>query len=150
MPKLTSVTATQLRNQMVVHGLHVTYLPRSARRGEMSWWRPKGEGKKARKRDGRGGRFRKTRRNLDNQWRASGRALCPTCGKETRMDGFQLDHFRPLSKSGSDDWTNLWPICIACNQRKGTKWGPDDFGEETWAALCKAFERFRARWRMSV
>jgi 5-methylcytosine-specific restriction endonuclease McrA len=32
-----------------------------------------------------------------------------------------VDHIRPKSKGGSDDWKNKQPMCTGCNTRKGNK-----------------------------
>ncbi len=52
--------------------------------------------------------------------------FCKTCaycllreGDVGGVDNFQIDHFRPSSKGGSDDYDNLYYSCISCNGRGG-------------------------------
>lgn len=55
--------------------------------------------------------------------------LCAYC--EVPLFGrFHTDHMVPLSRGGSNDWTNLAITCPACNVSKGTK-----TAEEFWIVL---------------
>lgn len=55
------------------------------------------------------------------------RRSCGYCGvTETTAGGeLTLDHYRPRSAGGSDDFDNLVYACIKCNQYKSDYW-PDD------------------------
>ncbi len=59
--------------------------------------------------------------HTDAEWatlceRASGR--CAGCGKRRILT---RDHVTPLSLGGSDNISNIQPLCQPCNSRKGTK-----------------------------
>jgi 5-methylcytosine-specific restriction endonuclease McrA len=43
---------------------------------------------------------------------------CLACGTDERIS---VDHVIPLARNGTNDITNLQPLCVPCNQRKGTK-----------------------------
>lgn len=46
--------------------------------------------------------------------------LCAYCA--TPLFGrYHVDHMRPLSRDGTNDWTNLAIACPECNQRKGVR-----------------------------
>ena len=42
--------------------------------------------------------------------------LCGASGQDARLE---VDHKHPRSKGGSDAFSNLWTLCVACNQGKG-------------------------------
>ena len=42
-------------------------------------------------------------------------------GKVGRRGAWQVDHGLPVAGGGTDHLNNLWPICIACNAKKGTR-----------------------------
>lgn len=65
----------------------------------------------------RGGNGRYT----PEQWRdlcAKYGHMCLCCGKAAKLTP---DHVVPLVKGGSNDISNIQPLCLPCNQRKGTK-----------------------------
>ncbi len=46
--------------------------------------------------------------------------LCAYC--ETPMFGnYSVDHMLPISRGGSNDWSNLAIVCVSCNSRKAAK-----------------------------
>lgn len=56
--------------------------------------------------------------------------LCYRCQKtilfgaysqENSKFSWDVDHFKPKSKGGPDDISNLKPCCIKCNRKKGDK-----------------------------
>lgn len=44
---------------------------------------------------------------------------CVTCGTDKNLT---LDHIKPVSKGGTDDFSNLQLMCRSCNSRKGAKY----------------------------
>lgn len=44
--------------------------------------------------------------------------ICLCCGEKKPLT---VDHVIPLSKGGSNDISNIQPLCMACNMSKGTK-----------------------------
>ena len=44
---------------------------------------------------------------------------CVYCGKTRNLT---IDHIRPVSRGGSDKFSNLQILCKQCNSKKGTKW----------------------------
>jgi len=53
---------------------------------------------------------------------------CVYCGHDGRtFDGWkflQVDHFKPRSRGGTDDLSNLVTACIICNNMKGAQEWP--------------------------
>jgi 5-methylcytosine-specific restriction endonuclease McrA len=45
---------------------------------------------------------------------------CAYCGKEFG-DRYHVDHMMPLSRGGTNDWTNLAITCVFCNLSKHTQ-----------------------------
>lgn len=43
---------------------------------------------------------------------------CQTCGNKERLE---IDHIKPFSKGGTDDYWNLTVLCKTCNIKKGNK-----------------------------
>ncbi|MHA1558841.1 MAG: HNH endonuclease [Alphaproteobacteria bacterium] len=46
---------------------------------------------------------------------------CSRCG-EKEEDKLTVDHIKPVSKGGKDDFVNLQILCKCCNSKKGAKW----------------------------
>jgi 5-methylcytosine-specific restriction endonuclease McrA len=44
---------------------------------------------------------------------------CQICGKELSRGEITIDHIVPLSKGGSDEFSNCQIACFECNQLKG-------------------------------
>lgn len=55
--------------------------------------------------------------------------LCAYC--EGELNGtYHVDHMLPISRGGTNDWTNLAITCVNCNQRKWTKTTEEFFNRE--------------------
>jgi 5-methylcytosine-specific restriction endonuclease McrA len=44
---------------------------------------------------------------------------CQKCGSKEKLT---IDHIKPISKGGTDDFNNLTILCKSCNSRKGAKY----------------------------
>jgi hypothetical protein len=55
--------------------------------------------------------------------------LCLYCGGEFAADQLSRDHVVPVSRSGSDRWTNVVTACKRCNHRKANQ-TPEEAGME--------------------
>lgn len=69
---------------------------------------------------------RKFRRQVTNTFLfARDRYQCQFCGRSEIHLGyrecFTRDHLVPLSRGGSNDWTNVVTACSTCNTRKGNR-----------------------------
>jgi HNH endonuclease len=71
---------------------------------------------------------------LRAQVRRRAECACEFCGISETNSGNQLtiDHFRPRSKSGSDDLENLIYACNACNQYKQDYWPRTETSPRLW------------------
>jgi hypothetical protein len=47
--------------------------------------------------------------------------LCMYCGGEFPADNLSRDHILPVSRSGTDSWTNVVTACKRCNHRKANQ-----------------------------
>lgn len=45
---------------------------------------------------------------------------CQYCGTLKSPDRLTIDHVVPVSRRGTDDWTNVVAACKTCNHRKGS------------------------------
>ena len=46
---------------------------------------------------------------------------CPACGKKEPVINLTIDHIKPLSKGGTNELSNIQPLCLSCNCRKNDK-----------------------------
>lgn len=58
--------------------------------------------------------------------------LCMYCGGEFGADNLSRDHILPVSRSGTDSWTNVVTACKRCNHRKANH-TPEEAGMELLA-----------------
>ena len=50
---------------------------------------------------------------------AQGNGKCGICGKPIKFSDMTIDHKIPLSKGGTNEFSNLQPACLICNMLKG-------------------------------
>jgi CRISPR/Cas system Type II protein with McrA/HNH and RuvC-like nuclease domain len=59
---------------------------------------------------------------------------CRYCGKQLAWSNYgrvgeraawEVDHSIPISRDGTDHFSNLWPACVSCNTEKGTLTGSE-------------------------
>lgn len=43
---------------------------------------------------------------------------CSECGQDVRIVGGHIDHIKPVSKGGTNEFTNLQLLCVECNLAK--------------------------------
>lgn len=43
---------------------------------------------------------------------------CGLCKTPEAEKPLTVDHFMPIAKGGTHEWTNVWPLCLPCNMRK--------------------------------
>lgn len=53
------------------------------------------------------------------EWDALKHRFDMKCAKCREAKPLTIDHIVPLAKGGRNDITNIQPLCITCNQRKG-------------------------------
>jgi len=58
--------------------------------------------------------------------------LCMYCGGEFTTDNLSRDHILPVSRSGTDSWTNVVTACKRCNHRKANR-TPEEAGMQLLA-----------------
>ncbi|HJO11983.1 MAG TPA: HNH endonuclease [Gammaproteobacteria bacterium] len=58
--------------------------------------------------------------------------ICLYCGGQFKWNKLSRDHVKPLSKGGSDAWTNVVTSCRRCNNRKADR-SPEDCGMQLLA-----------------
>jgi hypothetical protein len=58
--------------------------------------------------------------------------LCMYCGGEFLADNLSRDHILPVSRSGTDSWTNVVTACKRCNHRKANH-TPEEAGMQLLA-----------------
>ncbi|WP_082689058.1 HNH endonuclease [Deinococcus actinosclerus] len=71
--------------------------------------------------------------------RAKQGGLCHYCGEVLEIDGprkFQVDHFIPLSRGGTNMMTNIVCACPECNRDKGSKM-PWEYRPARFAPGCR-------------
>ena len=55
--------------------------------------------------------------------------LCLYCGGQFDVDQLSRDHILPVSRAGTDSWTNVVTACKRCNHRKANQ-TPEEAGME--------------------
>ena len=45
---------------------------------------------------------------------------CAQCRTSAAVAPLTVDHFIPIARGGTHGWSNVWPLCLPCNQRKHT------------------------------
>ena len=58
--------------------------------------------------------------------------LCMYCGSEYSADNLSRDHIVPVSRNGTDSWTNVVTACKRCNHRKANQ-TPEEAGMQLLA-----------------
>jgi hypothetical protein len=58
--------------------------------------------------------------------------LCMYCGGDFTTDNLSRDHILPVSRSGTDSWTNVVTACKRCNHRKANR-TPEEAGMQLLA-----------------
>ena len=43
------------------------------------------------------------------------------CAECEATESLTMDHFVPIILGGTHTWDNVWPLCLPCNLRKGTR-----------------------------
>jgi 5-methylcytosine-specific restriction endonuclease McrA len=73
-----------------------------------------------------------------DQWLALKRMsayLCNVCGNMEPFIKLTEDHIIPLSKGGSDDISNIQPLCAYCNSRKQGRTQEEAFPESAYVSF---------------
>lgn len=52
---------------------------------------------------------------------AEGHILCGICGEPVATTDLSIDHIVPISRKGTDEWSNLQPAHKSCNSRKSNR-----------------------------
>ena len=60
--------------------------------------------------------------------------ICSICGDPISENNFTIDHIIPLSKGGTDDISNLQPVCRTCNQIKNNS-TQEELLDKIWQIL---------------
>lgn len=47
--------------------------------------------------------------------------VCAKCGKPLPLEKTTIDHLIPKYRGGTDDMSNLIPMCKRCNKQKGSR-----------------------------
>ena len=67
-----------------------------------------------------------SQRGYGNKWPALCRkilALDPLCRLCNRKPSSHADHIKPKAQGGTDEWTNLWGVCVGCHRKKTAREG---------------------------
>ena len=60
---------------------------------------------------------------------------CYLCGEYVEFKSFEVEHKKPISKGGTDDFDNLFCSCHLCNKIKNNIFY-EDFMEKNYRYLC--------------
>lgn len=47
--------------------------------------------------------------------------VCAKCGRRLTLEKTTIDHFMPKYRGGTDEISNLIPMCKHCNKQKGSR-----------------------------
>ena len=70
-------------------------------------------------------RLRSTGKIDSVQWEkicADNKFLCVQCFEPFDIKDLTIDHIMPVSLGGTNDISNLQPLCMPCNRLKGNRW----------------------------
>ena len=65
---------------------------------------------------------------------------CQICHRVFSLIDLHVDHCRPLSRGGKNEWDNIQPVCRSCNSRKNARTFMSDAvlsAQEEWKKLHK-------------
>lgn len=78
---------------------------------------------------------------------------CQICGQHKPLNQMTLEHIRPKSKNGSDEWNNITLTCFPCNNKKDDIYPYYNYRGEPLQATARwshfhTFAKHRSEWAM--